>query len=92
MHSFATTYHLRVMQEPVMPSRYIPAAVTYSVYIFDSGRKTSFKKKNLQGKQNVTAMTQEVSRYYPFPLHTLETILALLLVTINSELGFSLQF
>jgi len=50
MHSFATTYHLRVMQEPVIPSRYIPAAVTYSVYIFEPGRKTSFKKKNLLGK------------------------------------------
>ena len=50
MHSFATTYHVRVMKEPVIPSRYIPAAVTYSVYIFEPGRKTSFKKKNLLGK------------------------------------------
>jgi hypothetical protein len=92
MHSFATTYHLRVMQEPLIPSRYIPAAGTYSVYISKSGRKTSCKKKNLLGKQYVTAMTQEVSRCYPLLLHTLETILPLLLVTINSEFGFSLQF
>ncbi len=92
MHSFATTYHVRVMQEPVIPSRYIPAAVTYSVYIFESGRKPSFKKKNLLGKQYVTAMTQEVSSCYLLLLHMLKPILPLLLVAINSDLGFSLQF
>jgi hypothetical protein len=37
-------------------------------------------------------MTQEVSSCYPLLLHMLETILPLLLVTINSEFGFSLQF
>jgi hypothetical protein len=57
MHGFATTYHLKVMQEPLIPSCYIPAAVTYSVYIFKLEREPSFKKKNLLGKQYVTAMT-----------------------------------
>jgi hypothetical protein len=45
MHSFATTYHLRVMKEAVIPSRYIPAAVTYSVYIFEPGRKLPSRRK-----------------------------------------------
>jgi hypothetical protein len=57
MHGFATTYHLKVMKEPLIPSCYIPAAVTYSVYIFKLEREPSFKKKNLLGKQYVTAMT-----------------------------------